>query len=243
MRKIIMLLSGALVLAAVLDAAEPVGYVFEQVTRRVTLVAADGGEVRAAVGATAHGGDRVRTGWLSHTILGAPRFGARFEVYAGSDVLLANETPGVLLTLERGRIKAIFDRITGNEPRLVKTPGALLAVRGTRYGVEVDGRGNAYLAVFEGMVEVQSPLAPEPLFVRAGEVCQYGREMRPETRLAPRGMNEERWQRHGAGADDQSGRPEGREGFGTRDEMGGKDRGREGTTRPPGGSGRGHGGL
>lgn len=241
MRVMTMILSGALVLANALGAAEPVEYVFEQVTRRVTLTTAAGGDVRAAAGVSASGGDRVRTGWLSHTILGAPRHAARFEVFAGSDVLLASDAPGVLLTLERGRLKAIFDRITGDEPRVVKTPGALLAVRGTRYGVEVDARGNAYLAVFDGIVEVQSPLRPEPLLVRAGEVCQYGRALHPESRLAPRGMNEERWQRQGSGMDDRmSGRDRGREGTGSREGMSGQDRGRDPMQHPPSGSGRGH---
>lgn len=237
MRFMTLILSASLLAATLVDATEPVSYVFEQVTRRVTLVTA-GGEVRAAVGGAARGGDRVRTGWLSHTILGAPRHAARFEIFAGSDVLLASDAPGVLVSLERGRLKAIFDKITGDEPRVVKTPGALLAVRGTRYGVEVDARGNAYLAVFEGAVEVRSPLQPEPLLVRAGEVCEYGRSFRPEARPAPRGMNENRWQHHGSGADE---RMQGREGGrdGTRGTMGGTDRGRDGM-HPPGGSGRGH---
>lgn len=241
-----LMFSAVLVAATVVDAAEPVGYVFERVTRRVTLVSASGGELRAATGAKAHGGDRVRTGWLSHTILGAPRSGARFEIFAGSDVLLASDSPGVLVTLERGRLKAIFDKITGDEPRVVKTPGALLAVRGTRYGVEVDANGNAFLVVFEGAVEVRSPLQTEPLLVRAGEVCHYGRSFRPESRPASRGMNESRWQKHGAGADERmsrrdggahGGHDRGRDGAGA---IGGTDRGRDGTMRPPGGWGRGH---
>ena len=177
---------------------EPVEYRFEQVRGKVT-VATPAAETRASAGSAARGGDRVRTGWFGYALLGAPRFGARFEVFAGSDVRLASETPGVLLSLERGRLKAIFDKVTGEEPRMVKTPGALLAVRGTRYGIEVGRDGAGTLVVFEGTVEVRSPLRPEPLLVQAGEACHYSASMRPESMPMPHGMTEGMWQRHGAG--------------------------------------------
>lgn len=215
--------------------AEPVEYRFERVRSKVT-VASLSTETRAAAGSVAHGGDRVRTGWLGYALLGTPRFGARFEVFAGSDVRLANDAPGVLISLERGRLKAIFDKITGDEPRMVKTPGALLAVRGTRYGVEVGGDGASILAVFEGVVEVRSPLRPEPLLVRAGETCHFSASMRPEAMPMPHGMSEGAWQRHGSGGggggmDERSG------GRG----MDGGDGMRGGTRRPGTGSGH-HGG-
>lgn len=177
---------------------EPVEYRFEQVRRKVT-VATPAAETRASAGSVARGGDRVRTGWFGYALLGAPRFAARFEVFAGSDVRLASETPGVILTLERGRLKAMFDKITGEEPRMVKTPGALLAVRGTRYGIEVGSDGAASLVVFEGTVEVRSALQPESQLVHAGEACHFSRTLRPETRPMPRGMTEGMWQRHGSG--------------------------------------------
>lgn len=207
---------------------EPVEYRFESVRSKVT-VATPAAETRAAAGSVAHGGDRVRTGWLGYALLGAPRFGARFEVFAGSDVRLASETPGVLLSLERGRLKAIFDKITGDEPRMVKTPGALLAVRGTRYGIEVERDGTASLVVFEGTVEVRSPLRPEPLLVQAGEACHFSASMRPELMPMPHGMTEGMWQRRGAGM-----------GGGSMPRDGGMDgmRGAQGgTNRPRSGSG------
>lgn len=189
----------ALVVSALpLMGQEPVEYRFESVRSKVT-VATPAAETRASAGSVAHGGDRVRTGWLGYALLGAPQFGARFEVFAGSDVRLASETPGVLLSLERGRLKAIFDKVTGDEPRMVKTPGALLAVRGTRYGIEVGRDGAATLAVFEGTVEVRSQLLPEPLLVRAGEACHFSASRRPESMPMPHGMNEGTWKRHGAG--------------------------------------------
>lgn len=184
--------------AATAVRAEPVEYRFESVRRKVT-VTSTASEARAAAGSLAFGGDRIRTGWLGYALLAAPRFGARFEVFGGSDVRLASNTPGVLLSLERGRLRAIFDKVTGDEPRMVKTPGALLAVRGTRYGIEVDNDGASTLVVFEGIVEVRSSLRPDPLLVRAGEACHFSTSMRPEAMPMPHGMNEGSWQRHGSG--------------------------------------------
>ena len=81
----------------------PVEYRFERVRSKVTVASA-ASEIRAATGSVAYGGDRIRTGWLGYALLGAPRFGARFEVFGGSDVRLTSDTPGVLVSLERGRL-------------------------------------------------------------------------------------------------------------------------------------------
>jgi uncharacterized membrane protein YgcG len=196
-RNTILFFAATLVAASSFGQA-PVEYRFESVRSKVTVASA-ATETRAATGSVAYGGDRIRTGWLGYALLGAPRFGVRFEVFGGSDVRLTSDTPGVLVSLERGRLKAIFDKITGDEPRMVKTPGALLAVRGTRYGIEVGRDGTSTLAVFEGVVEVRSPLRPEPLLVRAGETCHFSTSMRPEAMPMPHGMNEGSWQRHGSG--------------------------------------------
>lgn len=180
-------------------AEDPIDYRFDRVRSKVTLET-QANAVRASEGTVAHGGDRVRTGWNGYALLAAPRYAANFELFASSDVRLASDTPGVLVSLERGRLKAIFDKITGDEPRMVQTPGALLAVRGTRYGVEVGSHGETSLFVFEGIVEVRSALDSQPLLVNAGERCHYSTTRRPEARPMPRGVNEEMWQRHGSSA-------------------------------------------
>lgn len=179
-------------------APRPIDYQFERVRGKVVLRSSSG-EVRAQPGTEARNGDRVRTGWMGYAVLGARGHAATFEIFSYSDVLLASGAPGAILSLERGRIKAIFDKISGDEPRAVKTPGALLAVRGTRYGVEVGRDGQATLAVFEGAVEVISPLRPQPLVVRAGEICQFGRAHVPVSMPMPHGMNEHNWNQHGTG--------------------------------------------
>ena len=179
-------------------APRPIDYQFERVRSKVVL-SSPGGEVRAQTGTEAKNGDRVRTGWMGYAVLGAKRHAATFEIFSSSDVVLASDAPGAILSLERGRIKAIFDKISGDEPRAVKTPGALLAVRGTRYGVEVGRDGRATLAVFEGAVEVISRLRPQPLLVRAGEICEFGRAHAPMSMPMPHGMNEHNWNQHGMG--------------------------------------------
>jgi len=156
----------------------PVGYRFDDVRRTVTLKT-EKQESPAAKGAHAQSGDRVHTGWFSYALIAAEPQRAKFEIFSSTDVQLAGGTPGVILSVERGRIHAMFDKITGSEPRIVQTPGALLAVRGTQYNVEVDAAGKTIVDVFEGTVEVRSPLRPEPLLVHAGQSSIFSRREPP----------------------------------------------------------------
>ena len=155
-------------------------YRFDEVKRTVEL-----NEKKIAKGEPAKGGDAVETGWFAYARIAAEAQGAKFEIFGSTEVKLAEGTPGVLLSLERGRIRAAFDKITGSEPRVVKTPGALLAVRGTQFDVRVDGSGNTTVDVYEGVVEVQSPLQREPIFVRAGEESTHSRNRPPVARPMP----------------------------------------------------------
>lgn len=156
----------------------PVGYRFDEVKRNVVLKSANK-ESQATKGLRAQSGDHVHTGLFSYALIAAEEHHAKFEIFSSTDVQLAGGTPGVILSLERGRMHALFDKITGSEPRIVQTPGALLAVRGTQYNVEVDGSGKATLDVFEGIVEIQSPLRPQPFLVHAGESSIFSRREPP----------------------------------------------------------------
>ena len=155
-----------------------VGYRFDDVKRTVTLKTAKQ-ESPVAKGSHAQSGDRVHTGWFSYALIAAEPQRAKFEIFSSTDVQLAGGTPGVILSVERGRIHAMFDKITGSEPRIVQTPGALLAVRGTQYNVEVDAAGKTIVDVFEGTVEIRSPLRPEPFLVHAGESSMFSRREPP----------------------------------------------------------------
>ncbi|MBV8517346.1 MAG: FecR domain-containing protein [Acidobacteria bacterium] len=157
-------------------------YRFEEVRHTVTLTA----EHKSVVtGEHARSGDGVETGWFSYARIASATHRAEFELFSSTSVTLAGGTPGVVLSLQRGRIRAAFDKLTGSEPRIVQTPGALLAVRGTKFDVEVARDGNTTVDVFEGVVEVRSPLQHEPLFVRAGEESIYGHGRAPAVQPMP----------------------------------------------------------
>src|SRR5437868_12425329 len=166
-----------MIIAALLFAtASQIDYRFDQVKRKVVL-----NDAPIVAGHRAQSGDKVQTGWLSYALIASDHYRARFEIFSSTDVKLAGGAPGVILTLERGKLHAMFDKITGSEPRVVQTPGALLAVRGTQYQVEVDHEGRTDLRVFEGTVEVRSKIQPErPVLVHAGEMTSFGRQGSPK---------------------------------------------------------------
>ncbi len=170
---------------------EPALYRFDEVHSKVIL---DAGKqsTRVDEGMVTQGGGIVRTGWLGRATLSVEDVASRFEIYPSSRVKLAPDKPGVIVLLQRGRLKAMFAAFTGNDERIVETPGALLAVRGTRYGVEVDSSGDTLLSVFEGMVEVR-PFDPsmKPLLVHPGEVGHFGPKQEP--RMVMRGLDEKTW--------------------------------------------------
>lgn len=168
------------------DTPPKVDYRFDEVRRTVTVVSNDH-KTAAAKGTKAQGGDKVQTGWFSYALIASETHRAKFEIFSTTDVELASSEPGVILSLSRGKLHAMFDKITGSEPRIVKTPGALLAVRGTQYTVEVDKTGNTTLDVNEGTVEVRSPLRHDPTLVHAGEAANFGRDLPPSVHQSPHG--------------------------------------------------------
>ena len=174
-------------------------YRFDEVKRSVTrLPGGDKGKaVKLAQGDAASSGDVVKTGWWAQTVISVPERNSRFEVYANTQVTLAGGEPGVLLILDKGRIKAFFQSLVegSQQERQVAVPGALLAVRGTRYGVEVDKNGKSTLVVFEGVVEVLHK-APhtESIRVKAGEWATFGPNALPQIQpMTLRGFEEKIW--------------------------------------------------
>jgi hypothetical protein len=148
----VLLAAAGLVLAQE-PAKRPLEYRFDEVKSKV-LRSAGGDESRAArvaAGDLAEAGDSVRTGLFGRTLLSVPERAVRFEVFSSTRVRLAGPEPGVLLVLESGRLKAAFDAFTGaSEERRVAAPGALLAVRGTRYGLEASPDGRVDSRRFRG---------------------------------------------------------------------------------------------
>jgi hypothetical protein len=77
--------------------------------------------------------------------------------------------------------------------RLVTTPSAVLAVRGTEYGIEVEKDGDTSVAVFEGIVEVSDPRGVgEPVRVQAGNSTRVRKGKAP-SRPKPHGLSANDW--------------------------------------------------
>jgi hypothetical protein len=114
-------------------------------------------------------GDRLR----QHEIIvtgpdGFARFqlsdGSTFDVYSNSKVVF-RETPGItdLLDLFIGRVKVFIEHSKGPNPKDVKTPTAVISVRGTVFDVEVqDAEGTTFVTLDDGLVDVRNLTAPGP---------------------------------------------------------------------------------
>jgi ferric-dicitrate binding protein FerR (iron transport regulator) len=218
----------ALAVAALAVAEAPFRYRFDEVKSKV--MRAPGGDAklenRVQAGETAEAGDVVWTGWLGRAVVVVPERASRFEIEASTRVRLASGEPGVLLVLEKGRLRAFFDALAGggDVERRIATPGALLAVRGTRYGVEVRGDGEALLAVFEGTVEVIPTAGDFPkVRVGPGQACLFGPRRAPRSApMREMGMDEHSWgMRSGMG-------PQGSGMDGRRDDSNGRTPGQQG---------------
>lgn len=157
-----------------------------------------GEEWHLAAGDRVIGGSELRTGWFSSADLTAQRALAHFHLDSRTHVRLASETPGVLLVLEHGRLRALFDKLTGTaaeEERRIETPSAVLAVRGTEYGVAVDRGGETTVVVFEGVVEVLDPTGrAKPVRVKAGHGLQMRRGEGPRQPFS-HNLNRRGWDR------------------------------------------------
>ena len=178
------LASLALLATAASVPQQTIDYRFDEIRRKVTLTTPSQ-QLAVAKGQRAASGDKVSTGIFSYALIASEHYRAKFEIFSSTDVQLAGNAPGVILSLERGRLRAMFDKITGNEPRVVQTPGALLAVRGTKYEVSVDSAGRTDLAVYEGVVEIRSQLRAEPMLIHAGEAATFSRKEPPAPRPMP----------------------------------------------------------
>jgi FecR protein len=81
-----------------------------------------------------------------------------------------------------GRVRAYIRKRTGGAPPFqMGTPSAVIAVRGTRFDVEVNGRGVSEVDVFDGLVEVASAAIPgSSVLVSPGFSTRVGMGTPPE---------------------------------------------------------------
>lgn len=104
--------------------------------------------------------------------------GSTFEIFPNSKVIF-RANPGNLkdlVDLTLGRIRVLIQKIGGQpNPNTVRTPTAVISVRGTVFDVVVDETDESTLvAVTEGLVSVRHAIQPSKTerFVGAGEVLR-----------------------------------------------------------------------
>jgi len=87
-----------------------------------------------------------------------------------------------------GKVRAYIRKRTGGAPPFqMGTPSAVIAVRGTRFDVEVNANGVTEIDVFEGLVEVGSSTLPGvSVFVSPGMSTRVGVGTAPETPVPTR---------------------------------------------------------
>lgn len=152
-------------------------------------------ELKLRPGDSAAPGSLLQTGWRSTAEIVAPEEGAHFTLGSRTRARLSMDRPGVLLEVEKGRLRAVFDKLTAGpaRERTVVTPSAILAVRGTDYGVAVAKSGDTSVVVFSGIVEVTDLGAIGPaVSVKAGEYCTIQRGQLP-SRAMPHDMSRGTW--------------------------------------------------
>jgi hypothetical protein len=119
---------------------------------------------KAEAGDTLAAGDRVRTGedGRAEVIVA----GSTLRVYPNSLLRLPDSATPREVGLEKG--SSLFDVLHNGEPFEVRTPEVVVSVKGTRFGVDLDGDAAA-VSVFRGLVGVHGggDGAPETL-VHAG---------------------------------------------------------------------------
>lgn len=129
----------------------------------VTVIPADGGEESAAeADMPLEEGDRVVTGDDGEAELSLDG-GSLVTVHARSDFKLEKtDKSGTSFSLAFGSLLAKIQKL-GSQSLQVRTPTAVAAVRGTEFGVEVEG-GDSHVGVFdEGRVEVSGSGGKEVL--------------------------------------------------------------------------------
>lgn len=164
------------------------------VKRKLLLETTDG-ELALQAGDHAGSGDVLRTGSRSRAELAVVEYSVRFVVSSKTRFRLAHDRPGVLLEIERGSLRAIFGKLPEGDSRerLITTPSAVLAVRGTDYGVEVEKDGDTSIVVFEGTVDVwEVGGIGEKTSVQAGQSSRIRKGKAPSS-PTPHGLSSREW--------------------------------------------------
>lgn len=218
----IVLTLATLAIATASEAPAVLEYDVIAVKRKLLLETADG-EVALKAGDHARSGDVLRTGSRSRAELAVVDYSAKFVISSKTSFRLAHDRPGVLLEIERGSLRAIFGKLPEGDTRerLITTPSAVLAVRGTDYGVEVEKDGDTSVSVFEGTVEVWDVGGVgKRMMVQAGKSSRIKRGKSASTPKA-HGLSSSDWDRGRRKAGQSMGGAQGSPGMGAGNQSGG----------------------
>ena len=123
---------------------------------------------------TVQAGDEILTDHKSSATIRMPD-GSTVRIFPDSHVVLRAETGNwkEFLHVLLGTVRVQIEKLSGRpNPRTVTTPTAIVAVRGTIFGVAVNPSGETQVGVEKGLVSVANQLHPEDVvMVKPGQQC------------------------------------------------------------------------
>lgn len=137
---------------------------------KLEVATPDGGwrEVDPSSALPLQDGARLRTGRGAQAELVLAQGDSRVLLDQETEVTARDEADRSWLDLARGRLHLLIKR--WSKEFSVRTPAAVLGVRGTEFAVTTDAQGRTTLVVLSGVVEVRAGEAQrQPLEIRAGQ--------------------------------------------------------------------------
>lgn len=181
-----------LVVALPLWAAPPAGVEGQmtEVKGDVSVVRGQAPPVPLRKNDTVQAGDEILTDRKSSATIRMPD-SSTVRIYPNSHVVLRTETGTwkEFLHVLLGNVRVQIEKLSGRpNPKSLTTPTAIIAVRGTIFGVEVERTGDTKVGVGKGLVSVANQLHPaDEVLVKAGQSVWVRRDQRP---TAPEMMRE-----------------------------------------------------
>jgi FecR-like protein len=174
-----------LLLVALPTWAAPPADVEGQITEvkgQVHVVRGQASPARLQKNDTVQAGDEILTDRKSSAIMRMPD-GSTVRIYPNSHIVLRTEAGNwkEFLQVLLGNVRVQIEKLSGRpNPKSVTTPTAIIAVRGTIFGVQVERSGDTRVGVGRGLVSVANQLRPaDEVLVKAGQSVWVRRDERP----------------------------------------------------------------
>jgi hypothetical protein len=139
---------------------------------KVSLVRDQGMPVLMHKGNEVHSGDSILTDHKSSATIRWPE-GSTVRIFPNSHVELRHETGNwkEFLHVLLGNVRVQIEKLSGRpNPKVITTPTAIIAVRGTIFAVAVEQNGDTRVGLETGLIAVSSQLHPEQqVFVDPGQ--------------------------------------------------------------------------